>query len=236
MAKKLCYICSSETDTNKNLFNDAVLEICSNCDRNLTEFTSSFLDFENRSCKKNLGIRQHSEKNIRRNLIEAKRRISNDEKIVDYLLGLSFGGLAIYTGMILLTNKRLILFIPKPAGMVGDVIGCSYEYSSQLEDIIELLNERNLMSHSITIRDKGGMFKASKDLKILESDSQFQLFVNSFNLQKNESSKSNNIQTTQIIQQSDNLDKIKKLKEMLDLGILTTEEYEMKKKQLLEDL
>ena len=242
MAKKNCYICNTETEKSKNLFNDAILEICSNCENIISNFRSNFTDFEIRSVEKKMGIRQHSDKNIKRNLIEAKRRISNDEKVVDYLFGLTKsgfntgGGLGIYTGMVLLTNKRLILFIPKPFGMVGDVMGCSYDYSSQLEDIIEVIIERNLMSTSITIRDKGGMFKASKDLKIIDSDSQTQRFVNSFNLQKNESSKSNNNQPTQIINQSDNLDKIKKLKEMLDLGILTSEEYESKKKQLLDSL
>ena len=42
-------------------------------------------------------------------------------------------------------------------------------------------------------------------------------------------------QTQQINKQEDSLDKIKKLKELLDMGALTQEEFETKKKELLKE-
>jgi hypothetical protein len=242
MANKTCYICSQETSKSKNLFNDAILEICSSCENKLVSVGQKMQSFEHRSSKRDLGItRRHSDANIHRNLIEILRRLDDNENIIDYLLGLTFSGinplqqLGFYSGMVILTDKRLFLFIPKPKGIAGQVIGCSFEYSSSLDNIIEIIIKRHLTSHNFTIRDKGGLFKPTKDLKIIEDDSEIQRFITSFDKQKTHNNISPNLNVQNIIQ-SDNLDKIKKLKELFDMGVITEDEFNSKKQNLLDNL
>jgi hypothetical protein len=242
MANKACYICGQETTKSKNLFNDAILEFCSTCEGRLNTVGQKLENFDKRSTLRDLGItRRHSDANIHRNLIEILRRLDSNERIVDYLLGLTFSGinplqqLGFYSGMVILTDKRLFLFIPKPKGMAGQVIGCSFEYSSPLDNIVEIIIQRHLTSHNFTIRDKGGLFKPTKDLKVIEDDSEIQRFITSFDKQKSSISIAPNVNVQNIIQ-TDNLDKLKKLKELLDMGVLTEDEFNSKKQSLLDNL
>lgn len=242
MANKTCYICSQETSKSKNLFNDAILEICSSCENKLDSVSQKMENFELRSTKRDLGItRRHSDTNIHRNLIEISRRLEGNEKIIDYLLGLTFSGinplqqLGFYSGLVILTDKRLFLFIPRPKGIAGQVIGCSFEYSSSIDNVIEIIIKRNLTSHNFTVRDKGGLFRPTKDLKIIEDDSEIQRFISSFDKQKTHNNVTPNLNVQNVIQ-SDNLDKIKKLKELLDMGVITQDEFNSKKQNLLDSL
>ncbi len=242
MANKMCYVCSNETSKSKNLFNDAILELCSSCDNNLISIKGKLENFETRSTKRDLGItRRHSDTNIHRNLIEIFRRLEKDENIIDYLMGLTFSGinpvqqLGFYSGMLILTNKRLFLFIPKPKGIAGQVIGCSFEYSSALNNIIELIIKRHLTSHNFTIRDKGGLFKPTKDLRVIEDDSEVQRFIISFDKIKSDFNTASTVNVQNVIQ-SDNLDKLKKLKELLDMGVINQDEFNSKKHELLSNL
>lgn len=43
----------------------------------------------------------------------------------------------------------------------------------------------------------------------------------------------NNMEATQIVQQGSAADELKKFKELLDMGVITQEEFDAKKKQLL---
>jgi hypothetical protein len=242
MANKTCYICNQETSKSKNLFNDAILEICSSCLNKLDSVSQKMEKFTLRSTKRDLGItRRHTDTNIHRNLIEISRRLDENERIIDYLLGLTLSGvnpiqeLGFYSGMVILTDKRLFLFIPSPKGIAGHVIGCSFEYSSSLDNVIEIIIKRNLTSHNFTLRDKGGLFKPTTNLKIIEDDSEIQRFITSFDKQKNYNIGSPNPNVQNIIQ-SDNLDKIKKLKELWDMGAITQDEFNSKKQNLLDNL
>lgn len=236
-----CYICSSNTLKSRNLFNDPLLVICNLCESDLLKIANRLENFDVRSKVKDFATRRHSDVNIRRNLIELARRLEPGEIINDYLLGVTFTGLnpiknmGFYSGMACFTNNRFIIFIPKPKGIIGEIIGCSFEYSSSIDNIIEIIIKRHLIAHNFTIRDKGGNFKPTKDLKIIENDSVIQNFIQNFTkLKSNFSVQSNNSKIPS--SNNDNLEKLKKLKELLDLEIINIEEFESKKKDLLKDL
>jgi hypothetical protein len=233
MAQKNCYICSNETNVSSGFLNANKIAICDNCESDIASFQSSLKNYSEKMEKKVLGLRLFSNQIINRCLIEAKRRIQSDETIIDFIFGLSAGAMAslggIY-GMSILTNKRLIQFIPK-----GDALmGCIYEYSVPLEEIIEVVIEVASNGHNLSVRDKGSSAKTNTNIKIINCDEVYiQSFLMNFGSLKKEITQQNN---TPSQSPSDNIEKIKKLKELLDLGIINNEEFESKKKDLLNTL
>lgn len=236
MAQKNCYICNNPTNTTASFLNTNAIAICQNCEEEIQSFDNSFKDFSIRTEKTALGIRVFKKETINRCLIEAKRRLQKDELVIDYLFGLTEGLMAAMAGiygMSIITDKRLIQFIPKG----GKIMGCIYEYNVPLDDIIELVIEGGGGGHKLSVRDKGSSLKDSRNLALVNmEESYIQSFIMNFNQQK--ANRQQNITSSQLINNSpsDNIDKIKKLKELLDLGVLTNEEFETKKKELLSNI
>jgi hypothetical protein len=233
MAQKNCYICSNETNVSSGFLNTNKIAICDNCESDIASLQSSLKNYSEKMEKKVIGLRLFTNEIINRCLIEAKRRIQSDEIIIDFIFGLSAGTMSSLSGvfgMSILTNKRLIQFIPKG----GALMGCIYEYSVPLEEIIEVVIEIAANGHNLSVRDKGSSAKTNTNIKIMNCDEVYiQSFLMNFSSLKKEITQQNN---TPSQSPSDNIEKIKKLKELLDLGIINNEEFESKKKDLLSTL
>jgi len=233
MAQKLCYVCSKETNVSSSFLNSNKIAICDKCESDIESLKSSLKNYSEKMEKKALGIKIFSNEIINRCLIEAKRRIQSDEIIIDYIFGLSAGTMTALSGiygMSVLTNKRLIQFIPKG----GSLMGCIYEYNVPLEEIIEVVIEIAAAGHNLSIRDKGSSAKTNTNIKILNCDEVYiQSFLMNFSNQKKEVTQQNNAPSQS---PTDNIEKIKKLKELLDLGVINNDEFESKKKELLNNI
>ena len=110
-------------------------------------------------------------------------------------------------------------------------IGNILEYQGNIEDIVELKSSLGIGSE-ILIRDKGGNLGVL-DNKITSYDEpvDVQKFINNFNNLKSSSSSSVEKQSNQDV---DGIEQLTKLKSLLDAGVLTQEEFDEKKKSILE--
>jgi hypothetical protein len=240
MSTFACYICREDTGKNKNVFNQLNIEICSKCEEDLINVPKRLPNFEEKSSIIiGSNLRCSVSDKIRRNLIEFARRIENDETIIDYVVDISSKPLTSNeSGMIILTDKRIVAFAfstaSKTAIRYRDIK--LYEYNCLLKDIINIESKTETFGTKLIISDKGNTYGNSSITNMnryIMND-----FALSVNKQKSLLSNSENTisNTTQIINQSDNLDKLKKLKELFDLGVINQEEFDNKKKQLLDNL
>jgi hypothetical protein len=232
MKERSCYICLEKIQVETKWYDtDEVLYLCENCQTETEEFKNQLTDFNERTSTKTWNIRDFNEKRVWRNIVEVKRKLVKDEIVLDYLINIIFSSVSAETwGMIVLTNKRLLIFIPGPRNNTY----MSEEISLNIEEIIDLTLTKELVSHSLDIKVQGG-FKSSK-LKIRDKDDNVLKFKKSFSEIKAKLS-SQIVNNNEIKNNNDDtIEKIKKLKELVDLNILTQEEFELKKKQLLENL
>lgn len=230
MANLNCYICGEETSVKSGWLNVNKLELCDDCKLTYLNIKDKFNDFDTRISSLKFG--KYNDKQIERNILELNKIINKDEIVVDYLFGINefFLNVGQNVGMVILTQKRFILYIP------NIVAGNIYEYITNIENVIDVSFEYGItFTPKIHIRDKGGDVKTGK-LQTFDNKEDVGRFRNSFNELQSNISNTGTQQSTQIIQQSDNIDKIKKLKELLDLGILSQEEFDEKKKTLLDNL
>jgi hypothetical protein len=134
-----------------------------------------------------------------------KNSLFDHEEIVDFLIG--YGDSAMINSYLVLTNKRVIL----KDGLK--------EKTAELNGIASV--EQKLLSVCI----KGAGF----DIELKHTTyGDIITMVKNINMLKNHSTAA-----SLPVQAPDNLDQIKKLKELLDTGIITNDEFELKKKQLL---
>lgn len=233
-----CYICSNDTAEKKGfLSTGAFLHLCSNCNQIVNEQINKFPEHETRFNAKILGMRKFPEKKIHRNMIEVARTLTEGEVIVDYILGIynSVKDTIIipgfYEGIIILTNKRVLYFVPKPkAGAFGNkpVIGNSFEYTGSIDDIVEIKIETLKLDGShLLIRDKGGIFGSYNKVISNDDPNSIEKFVKNFQKVKS------NANVTQPAQGADNLEQLAKLKSLLDAGVLTEDEFAKKKEEIL---
>ena len=227
-----CYICTNDTTTKKGwLTSDHFISLCRNCEKSVNEKVNLFPEHKTRFAVKMMGMRKHPESRIRRYMMEIER--NKVEEILDYI----FIQTKLTQGMMILTNKQLICFIPKvDGGSLGNKprIGNILEYQGNIEDIVELKSSLGFGSE-ILIRDKGGNLGVL-DNKITSYDEpvDVQKFINNFNNLKSSSSSSSSSVEKQSNQDVDGIEQLTKLKSLLDAGVLTQEEFDEKKKSILE--
>ena len=235
-----CYICHQDTNEKRGFLSTGTyIKVCDSCDRKVQETINLFPDHETRFTKKTLGIRYYSESYIYRNMLEVVRNIQPDEKVVDYVLGI-FNSVkdtfstGYYKGLLVLTNKRVMYFIPKPKiglGVKIGVMGNTYEYVGTLNDVVEIAIETLKMDGShILLRDKGGLLGSNNEVITNDDVINIERFVKNFQQLK---AQSNSGQAAISSPTVDSMDQLKKLKSLLDDGILTTDEYEKKKTEIL---
>lgn len=99
-------------------------------------------------------------------------------------------------------------------------------------DIVQVTKPGKVYVESIPFKDPFSIV-FGMDIKDDEFDNLYSQVLKYYNIYKNNNKKNN---VSQVIQQTDSLDKIKKLKELYDLDIISKEEYEEKKKKLMEEV
>lgn len=243
MSYHQCYICNKDTDEKKGFLSTGTyIKICALCESKVHDMVKKFPNYKKRFSGKIVGLERYPEHYINRNMMEAIRNVGSDEVIVDYLLGI-FNSLkdnfipGFYQGMIILTNKRLLYFIPKPKiglGVKIGVMGNRFEYVGSIDDIVEVIIETLKLDGShLMIRDKGGVLGSFNKIITYEDTINVETFVKSF--QKIKSTNSSN-KNSEVVTSNDSLSQLKKLKSLLDDGVLTEEEFLQKKTEILSRL
>lgn len=128
---------------------------------------------------------------------------------------------ALFEKAVALTNYRLINAETRllSKGQNGGVTFFAYEN-------INSVSSEHMILHINTIGDEdlqyGNIYKEKITSAVTTIDDIVKKYKNA-----------GNAATVQVVQQASAMDELKKLKELLDLGIVTQEEFESKKKQLL---
>lgn len=161
--------------------------------------------FSNKEQKQAKAAEKHKKKSEQvENLFAGS--LFEDEKIIDFLIGNSDN--ALWKNYLVLTNKRLIF----KEGLT--------------EKTAEIKNITSVEQKLIALEVKGSAIDIQ--LKCV-TFGDIPAMVHNINKAKDQLSS-----TKSIVQETDNLDQIKKLKSLLDDGIITQDEFDTKKKQLLE--
>lgn len=243
MSYHKCYICNKDTKEKKGFLDTGTyIKVCSSCENKVREIIKKFPQHEERFSKRIIGLEIYNDSYIFRNMLEVQRNLNENEVIIDYLLGI-FNSLkdtfipGFYKGIILLTNKRLLYFIPKPKiglGVKIGTIGNRFEYVGSINDIVEIVIETLKLDGShIQIRDKGGLLQSFNKIITQEDPLNVENFVKNFQKIKNDLN-SNPSNTS--LGNTDSIENLKKIKDLYDEGILSEEEFLRKKTELLNRL
>lgn len=149
---------------------------------------------------------------------EIEKALKTDEEVL-FCIG------ALIERAVAFTNNRLIIAETRmiSKGQSGGIKFFSYD------NINSVSYELRITGASLKVNTIGDedlqYFNLYKD-KITSAISEIDTIINEYRNNKNG-------QNIQVLQQSSPADEIKKYKELLDSGILTQEEFEIKKKQLL---
>ena len=128
---------------------------------------------------------------------------------------------AIFEKAVALTNYRLINAETRnlSKGQNGGISFYSYEN-------INSVSSENMLLHINTIGDEDLQYGNIYKDKISAAVSMIDDIVKKYKT-------AGTISSVQVVQQASAMDELKKLKELLDLGVVTQEEFDAKKKQLL---
>lgn len=153
-------------------------------------------------------------------LIEkAKEHLDNDEQVVVGVLGTYETKImnqdSVRSGALIATNKRLVFFAKKLMGYDLEV----FPYSN----ISSIEASKGLMGHKINIFSSGNKVK----MKWIKDGENMKKLIGytKDNIGKSHAGQSNS--------STDTAEQIKKLSELKEQGILTQEEFESKKRELL---
>lgn len=123
---------------------------------------------------------------------------------------------------VVFTNQRLILIEPS----LGLLWKKSYKLKSFSYDSINIVSSRGAILIIKTLRDQDLMLGNIYQEKVDEAVYEINSIVHKY---KSDGSP----ELAKVIQQTSSADELKKFKELLDMGIITQEEFDAKKKQLL---
>jgi len=163
--------------------------------------------------------------NYKKNLRLVNEHLQEDEEIKFSIFGVYeyelMGGDTVRNGIFVATDRRIVFFAKK---MVG------YDFESfPFENISSIEKSKGMVGHAITFYASGNKVK----IKWIDKGdvNEFSDYVNSMlgkkNLGNNEQNSEDN---------NDIPSQLKKLSELRDQGILTDEEYEKKKAELLDKM
>ena len=163
--------------------------------------------------------------NYKKNLRLVKEHLQEDEEIKSTIFGVYetelMGGDTVRNGIFVATDRRIVFFAKKMMG---------YDFESYpFENISSIEKSKGMMGHAITFYASGNKVRMKwinkGDVK------EFSEYVNSMLGKQNfADNKKGSGDTGDIPTQ------IKKLSELKDQGILTDEEYEKKKNELLDKM
>ena len=234
MANYSCYVCNGETGIKKGLWGmvEAKVQWCSECENKVNDVCTSLPNISKNKAPKNqsatiLNLASGNEKLLKRCGVEIVKRLTPGESIIDFV-SINNGTISLTGGMMVLTDKKFFLFTVTTSGAVGTrAMGCKTEYTTSLDNIVNIESNRGLQGQLITISDQGNR---KIDKIYCQNVTEFEQFKSKV---LNQELKSVNtvIQTNET-----NLDKIKKLKELLDMDVITANEFEEKKQKLLKDI
>jgi hypothetical protein len=235
MGNYTCYLCEGETKVKKGIFGitESKIEWCESCENEISNFVDSLNKISKNTFPFNQSGTVFNNKQSDRNLLircgfEIKKRLSSGEEILDFIR-INNGSLSSTGGMMVLTNKKFIFFTIKTSGVGGTKsIGCNSQFTTDIKNIINISSERTLSGDKIKIDCKG-----DPDLNKIYTDK-----INELESFKSKLFKiQGDTQTPTVITSGEsNLDKIKKLKELLDLGVISQSEFDEKKNKLLEGI
>ncbi len=163
--------------------------------------------------------------NAKKNLEELKNHIQQDEEIESHIFGTYetkiLGKESVRNGVLVATGKRIIFYAKKMFGYDMEV----FPYSN----ISSIEVGKELMGHKISFFASGNKVtvKWINSKNIME-------FVSIVRDRIGKKEQSSTAATKDTIPEKNQTKKIKELKELLDIGAITTEEFETKKKQLLD--
>lgn len=143
--------------------------------------------------------------------------LSKEESIKAITSGLTDGN----TWLVVCTNKR-VLMLDK-----GLLYGLKF-IDIPLDRVNSITYTTGLMFGNIAITD-GAVTRAIENV----SKGTVSFFADTVNKQKEIYTQSKNTPVTQVVNTISTADEILKFKELLDIGVITQEEFEMKKKKLL---
>ena len=236
MGNYSCYLCEKETNIKKGLFGvtENKIEWCDSCEKDITDYTNSLRNISKNTLPSNKSGTIFNSKQSDLNLLlrcgfEIKKRLSDGEEVLDFVR-IDNGSLSMTGGMMILTNKKFFLFTITTSGIGTKIMGCNTSFTTDIKNIINIHSERTMSGDKIKIDCKG-------DPEIGK------IYCDKINELENFKTKLFKIQGQEVIQQptiiqsnESNLDKIKKLKELFDLGVISQDEFESKKNKLLEGI
>jgi len=241
MANFNCYICESDTGIKKGILGSAAatIEVCDNCNSSLDSIIDKIKSIPNRKLPFNksgniFNNKKKDEEALWRCAVELKRRLSDNEEIIDFL-SIDNGTFAITAGMLVLTNKKFIGFTFTTSGATGvKPRQLSIDINASLDDIVNLKIENSLAGDKIVLQSKSGELEKEKAFQKIYSPDRngSPHFQASLVKQKSEAGKEVAPET----KSNDGLENLKKLKDLLDAGIISQEDFDKKKEEILKNL
>ncbi|KIH69900.1 PH domain-containing protein [Salinicoccus roseus] len=156
----------------------------------------------------------------KKNLKQATKDVLKDNEEVQYVLSgayetKSLGTDTVKNGILIATQERLVFYASRLTGYDSE----SFRY----ENISSIDSGKKMLGKTLTFYSSGN----EVTVKWIQ-DEEYEDFINyvESKIGKQESSTS--------ALKDDSLDQLKKLKELLDLGAITPEEYDQKKEKLLD--
>ena len=239
MGNYSCYLCQKETNISKGLFGvtENKIEWCDNCENEITKYVNGLKTISTNSFPSNTSGTIFNSKKSDFNLLircgfEIKKRLSEGEELIDFVR-IDNGNFSFTGGMMVITNKKFFLFTIKTSGIGTKSMGCESQFTTDIKNVINIKSERTTSGDKISIDSKG-----EPDIGKIYCDkiNELENFKSKIFKIQGESQTSTEVQSTVDQSNASNLDKIKKLKELLDMGVLNQQEFDDKKNELLKDI
>ena len=237
-----CYICEGETDVKKGIMGSAAatMEVCNSCNSDLTVIQEQIKNIPNRKLPFNksgniFNNKKKDEEALWRCSVELKRSLSKDEEIKDFL-SIDNGTFAATSGMIVLTSKKLIGFSFTTSGVAGVKIrNLVTDFNLDLKDVVNIKFENSFQGEKILLESTSRSVETEEAFKKLFTSDRngSNHFKSSLVKQKGLIAESKNSSMESPSKSSDSLENLKKLKDLLDAGIITQEDFEKKKNEIL---
>lgn len=151
-------------------------------------------------------------------LKELDNALERNEKLQAVVSGTVESMSSFKTQWLVITNKRVLLYARALIGGGSD----SFSY----DEISSVQGQKGILLGSVELNVKG---KTEKFINMQKDDVEQSVNIIRQNIEESKSKKSKETSP-------DPLEQIKKLKELLDLGAITREDFENKKKKLLESI
>jgi hypothetical protein len=236
MGNYSCYLCKKDTGISMGVFGstESKIEWCQICESEIDGLLKDLSNVSQNSFPSNKSANLFNRKKADLELqkrcgVEVMMRLDADEKVIDFIR-IDNGSLSSNSGLMVLTNKKLFLFTVNTSGLVGTkAMGCKSEYLTEIKNIVNIESERTITGELIKISDKGNSI-----LKNIYTDKigDLQSLKSKFYKLQGETQ----VQSIPSQNTDSSIDKLRKLKELLDLGIISESEFSEKKQKLMNEI